>query len=674
MGQIPLDDTDVAPGPQRGNALLVISILIVASIVGISVIPRTVIPSSLQVRVALIDSGIDMDGQIDGRVVAAKSFINSSYGYTTPDLTTHDSNPDGTLHGTYVARIIARDSPYASIINAKVIDAQNNASEYAIIDAIYWAVTVQNCSVINLSLGGHPSNRDALRDIVKWAFQQGVVLIAAAGNQIDAEIAGSSVQSPAVFQEVIAVGAVDDHRMPYSFSSRGPLRNRTIKPDIVASGHYAANGVTLWGTSFAAPIVSAVVTNLIAHCKSKNLKWTPGMVKSALMAGAQHLSSEEWEVGAGLVDEETSRRVIDDAPVENGIPLVAWIVPGLGPFEFERWFVNTTAVIAVSVFSSNFVVFGITYSGTGSQWVSGGPPTIIVNQSASFNFRIYVLSDKSEKNIRTTLTFMADNYPRLKIDLIFNASAPTAKVAFDLSHTPWWIDSIYGQFKEFYRKLTQLGIAVEEIHDPSLITLANLLRFDAVMVLDPCAWDSTMLASKIVRAKYRNYTQRELDVYFEYWKSGGGLFLTGLDNRSIDIAAANSLFSLFNLSLNYDSIPLIQTSLGDTMRITGINPHPVMTGVLSFDYNGASITNSGSATKLAWAELILKAPDGTLYKENRTVLVGHEGAHGGRLIATGTNFFIDNWGLTGVYHEESQDSKLILQIVYWLTGVLLISE
>ena len=147
-----------------------------------------------------------------------------------------------------------------------------------------------------------------------------------------------------------------------------------------------------------------------------------------------------------------------------------------------------------------------------------------------------------------------------------------------------------------------------------------------------------------------------------------------MDNRSIDIAAANELFSLFNLSLNYDSIPLIQTSLGDTIRITGINPHPVMTGVLSFDYNGVSLNHTGSTSKLAWTELILKADNGTLYKENRTVMVGHEGAHGGRLVATGTNFFIDNWGLTGIYHEESQDSKLILQIVYWLTGVLLLSE
>jgi hypothetical protein len=673
VDNIPIDDTVISSGPQRGTALLVISIVIVASMTGILIIPRTLIPSDLQVRVAVIDSGIDLDGRIGGRIVAAKSFINSSYGYSNSDLTTHDSNPEGSLHGTYVARIIAQDSPYASIVNAKVIDSENIASEFAIVAAIIWAVSEQNCSVINLSLGGYPSNRDALRETIAWAFRKGVVLIAAAGNQVDAEFAGSSVQSPAVFPEVIAVGAVDDQLIPYSFSSRGPLRNRTIKPDLVAKGYFTGNGITLFGTSFAAPIVTSVATNLIAHCKSMNLKWTPGLIKSALMAGAQRLSSEAWEVGAGLVDEDTSRLVIEDAPVQNGLPLIAWVVPDVGPFEFERYFVNTSVVIEMSLFTSGLMTYGITYSGVASQWVSGGPGGILVNQTASFDFRIYVLSDKAEKNIRTTLTFIAEDYPRLKVDFVFNASVPTARVAFDLTHTPWWIDSIYGQFKEFYKKLTELGVAVEEIRDPSLLTLANLLRFDAVMVLDPCAWDSTVRANKIVQTRYKDYTQRELDVYLDYWNAGGGLFLTGLDNRSIDIASTNKLFALFNLSLNYDSIPLIQTSLGETTRITGINTHPVTTGVTAFDYNGASINNTGNAAKLAWTELILRFPNGTLYRENRTVLVADEGLHGGRVVATGTNFFIDNWGLKGIYHEESQDSKLILQIVYWLAGVLLIS-
>ena len=105
--------------------------------------------------------------------------------------------------------------------------------------------------------GKSPSIFDELRSVVEWVFAQNVTIIAACGNNGQDGVSGSSIESPSVYQEVISVAAIDELGIPYSFSGRGPMINRTIKPDISAPGFYSNGHVTLYGTSFAAPVVTA---------------------------------------------------------------------------------------------------------------------------------------------------------------------------------------------------------------------------------------------------------------------------------------------------------------------------------------------------------------------------------------------------------------------------------
>ena len=95
------------------------------------------------------------------------------------------------------------------------------------------------------------------------------------------------------------------------------------------------------------------------------------MLKAAVMIGAFHLPYEEWVVGAGLFDLETSLQYIDFAQKQDGLPLLSVITPTASPFSFERYFINHTSRIHVSVYASRNDTFSITYYGIAGQWLTG---------------------------------------------------------------------------------------------------------------------------------------------------------------------------------------------------------------------------------------------------------------------------------------------------------------
>lgn len=659
------------PTRKRGTVILFITIIVIGSLAGIYAIPRTYSTPNLSVRVAIIDSGVNINQELATRVVSVRSFVNTSFGYSETDVSTSDSSPDGVTHGTYVASIVASEDPDAALVIAKVVSSADVATPIAIEHAIKWAVLEENCSVINLSLGISPIYNDSLREVIHWAFNQGVVIVAAAGNNGQAGITGSSVESPAIYPEVIAVAAVDENNIPYSFSAIGPLRDRVMKPDISARGDYMDGGITVVGTSFAAPVVTAGATKIISHCITDDFSWTPGMVKAAIMIGAHELPFEEWQVGAGLLDLETSFLYIDYAKRPYGLPLIAVMTPTESPFSFERYFVNHTAHIHVSVFSSDNITFSVNYYGAAAKWLHG-PSSIHVDECGEFTVDIEVIKSSSQEDLEASISVTSSIYFQMKLDLSFDTLVPLAEVAFDISHTPWAIDSSYGQFRQLYRTLTKAGIAVDELRFPENLSIDTLSLYDVVFVLDPCAWAYAVNGLSTEILSLYSYTTEELEAYSSYFDNGGNLLLVGLSNSSINLGNANELFSQFNITLNDDHIPGITITVNgvsSTELITGMITHPITHQIIAFDYNGCSLNFTGNAFEIAWKNVIWLDENGTLYSEKRSVLVGLENSNNGRLVATGSNFFLDNWALTGHYRSD-QDPRFVMQIVDWLLHVL----
>ncbi len=126
--------------------------------------------------------------------------------------------------------------------------------------------------------------------------------------------------------------------------------------------------------------------------------------------------------------------------------------------------------------------------------------------------------------------------------------------------------------------------------------------------------------------------------------------------------------------LNFDYVPpftFFVNGIASSEEITAINgDHPVTERVDSFDYNGCSLNVSTKSESLAWAYVRQTDSEDNVHLVIKPVLVAQERtSSNSKLIVTGTNFFMDNWGLNDLYHSED-NSKLVLQAIFWLAGLI----
>ncbi|MBN9655013.1 cell wall-binding repeat-containing protein [Halobacillus sp. GSS1] len=247
-----------------------------------------------QVKVAVIDSGItpsheDLTSRLtDGLDVITSGSVRS----------------DEVGHGTHVTGIIAANANTKGVIGVspkiKVEPIKAGTTEgmstTAIIRGVQHAID-EEVDVINMSFGGYTPD-PLLQDVLWQAYQEGIVLVAASGND------GTSAFSfPAGYPWVIAVGATDTTRSSTTaaaFSNYGPhIDVAAPGVDIVSTDHFGGYG-SGDGTSFAAPIVSG----LAALLKSKYPEWNPDQVEFALQNGAEQLYGQESHpyVGFGQVN------------------------------------------------------------------------------------------------------------------------------------------------------------------------------------------------------------------------------------------------------------------------------------------------------------------------------------------------------------------------------------
>jgi subtilisin family serine protease len=243
------------------------------------------------VRVAVIDSGIDGDHpDLAGNIVGAKTFVGGS------------ARLDEEGHGTFVAGLIAAGvnnsvgiagaASSAELLVAKVVDGNDLIDVEAEAKAIRWAVQ-NDARVINMSLGGFRDPRDPDRDAfspleaqaVGWAHGQGVVVVAAVGNNTDTPPRPWPFASyPAALPHVLGVSALSRDGSVPLFSHRDKIYNDIAAPGVgilstfpraltAAAKDCPEQGYSSCapddfrkgqGTSFAAPQVSAAAAVLLA--------------------------------------------------------------------------------------------------------------------------------------------------------------------------------------------------------------------------------------------------------------------------------------------------------------------------------------------------------------------------------------------------------------------------
>lgn len=248
------------------------------------------------VKVAIIDTGIDRDHP------DLKTNIAGGINTVNPRKSAEDDNG----HGTHVAGTIAGIDneigvigvgPSASLYAVKAFGSSGFAYTSDIIEGIQWCVNNQ-MDVINMSFGSS-GDTQALHDAITAAFNAGIVLVAAAGNNGPGD---NTVSYPAKYSEVIAVAAADSGNNIASFSSRGPEVDISAPGVDILSTLKGDTYATWSGTSMAAPHVVGAVALVLED----NPTLTPSQVMEMIKNTAEPLPNvtDSNAKGAGLIDAE----------------------------------------------------------------------------------------------------------------------------------------------------------------------------------------------------------------------------------------------------------------------------------------------------------------------------------------------------------------------------------
>ena len=240
------------------------------------------------VKVALLDSGLDPDHpDLRGNYRGGYDFVND------------DPEPrDDNGHGTEVAGVVAAEedgfglvgvAPRVELYAVKVLGSNARGAISDVIKGIEWAIQ-HGIKVVNLSLGT-PEDSRALREAVRAAWEAGLVLVAAAGNE------SAGVLYPAAYPEVIAVSATtEDDQLAWS-SNFGPEVDLAAPGEEVPTTYLEGRYKLATGTSFAAAHVTGVAALLISSGINDNRE-----VRRRLEQTAEDLGLPREEQGSGLVD------------------------------------------------------------------------------------------------------------------------------------------------------------------------------------------------------------------------------------------------------------------------------------------------------------------------------------------------------------------------------------
>ncbi len=200
-------------------------------------------------------------------------------------------------------------APEASLYAVKALDSSGSGYLSDVVAGVDWAVD-NDMDVISMSLGSDFYS-STLETACDNAYQNGLILVAAAGNDGNPAGKTDSVDYPARYDSVIAVAATDDTDTRATWSSTGPDVELSA-PGVSIYSTYLNDGyATGSGTSMACPHVAGTVALAkIAYPTYSNIE-----IRSLLQNTADDLGAAGFDIkyGHGLVDaDEAAPNTIPD--------------------------------------------------------------------------------------------------------------------------------------------------------------------------------------------------------------------------------------------------------------------------------------------------------------------------------------------------------------------------
>ena len=280
-------------------------------------------------------------------------------------------------HGTSVAGLIAAVqnnnvgisgiAPKVKIMNLRAGNASGFLEEDDVAEAIIYAVD-NGCKIVNMSFGDVAYSY-LLRDAISYGVSRGVIFVASAGNS-----ASSMPNYPAAFTETISVSATDSSNSLAPFSNYGNTISIAAPGSQVLSTFMGNRYGKVSGTSFSAPIVSAV----LALCCSANPSLPSEYISGAVFSTAKDLGFSGWDqfYGHGLVNAFGALRIGSGGFASITFPLNNTGISG-----------NTVAIIG-SAFSPSLKGYTLSYavgeSGNNMQQIAQILNRQVINDTLAF--------------------------------------------------------------------------------------------------------------------------------------------------------------------------------------------------------------------------------------------------------------------------------------------------
>ena len=255
----------------------------------ISPLPAVRPPADGSIPVAVLDSGLDPRAGLS-------SVVSAGWDAIDPDRTLSDPEGHGTQMAFLASGLIAADGSQSTgnllpVVPVRTFDEEGKTSNFALLQALAYAAKA-GAKVVNMSWGAE-TDSDFLRTSLQTAYDQGLILVASAGN----EPTGKSIY-PAAYSTVVAVAGVESDGQIWKNSNYGDFVDLSASATAsLPSGNYA-------GTS----ISSAVVANALAQYLNAH----PGASRSdALSALESSLSpAPAAGYGKGVLDSAALRRFL----------------------------------------------------------------------------------------------------------------------------------------------------------------------------------------------------------------------------------------------------------------------------------------------------------------------------------------------------------------------------
>lgn len=258
------------------------------------------------IKVFICDTGIDSDHpDLVSNLRTGKSFVPTES--STEDFHGHGTHCAGTVAAATNNSQIVGVAPYAYLYPVKVLSSSGSGNWSWLIAALDWIMDKKGARVASMSLGGGGAPQ-ALADMCEAAYDDGVLLVAAAGNSGPGN---NTVGFPAKYPHVMAISAVDSSDVIAGFSSRGPEIEVCAPGVSIISTTRGGGTGPMSGTSMACPHVSGVAALAWGSHRGSNNK----QVRWLLNTFNDNVGDQDPEkYGKGRVDANTAAFYMGNPP------------------------------------------------------------------------------------------------------------------------------------------------------------------------------------------------------------------------------------------------------------------------------------------------------------------------------------------------------------------------